>query len=91
MHCVVISDSDSSISLCNRSNEGGLFVGGPYNQEIKHDTITLTGELRKLDGEIVDCRYVDHHWIFIKVRTDRKHPNGKRCVLSKCIAAYLLF
>ena len=72
-----------SLALYNRPTEAELLVGGPFRREIKYDTIALTNDIRELDGEIIDCRYVDHHWIFLKVRKDRKHPNGKRAVLSK--------
>lgn len=50
--------------------------------EIKWETIPLTDELRKLDGCIVDCAYLDHHWVFVKQRHDRRHPNGKRALLG---------
>ena len=58
-------------------------IVGPYRKEVKYDTIALTDDLRELDGEIIDCRYVDHHWIFMKLRKDRKHPNGKRAINGK--------
>ncbi|KAI9556336.1 hypothetical protein GHT06_018910 [Daphnia sinensis] len=63
--------------------EAHLLVGGPYRTEIKWETIPLTDDLRKLDGCIVDCRYVDHHWVFVKERLDRRHPNGKSALLGK--------
>ncbi|XP_057374511.1 mRNA-capping enzyme-like [Daphnia carinata] len=63
--------------------EADLLIGGPYRTEIKWETIPLTDELRKLDGQIVDCRYVDHHWVFVKERLDRNHPNGKSALLGK--------
>ena len=69
--------------LYDRPKEGKLLIVGPYRKEVKYDTIALTDELRKLDGEIIDCRYVDHSWIFMKLRQDRKHPNGKRSVDGK--------
>lgn len=49
--------------------------------EIKWDeTILLTDEIRNLDGCIVDCRYVDQRWMFVKQRFDRNIPNGKRAL-----------
>ncbi|XP_046456075.1 mRNA-capping enzyme-like isoform X2 [Daphnia pulex] len=60
-----------------------LHVIGPYRSEIKYDTIKMTEEIKKLDGCIIDCRYFDHQWIFIKQRHDRNHPNGRRAVMGK--------
>ncbi|EFX60872.1 hypothetical protein DAPPUDRAFT_275132 [Daphnia pulex] len=43
----------------------------------------MTEEIKKLDGAIIDCRYFDHQWIFIKQRHDRNHPNGRRAITGK--------
>ena len=74
-----------------RPKEGFLYVGGPFRKEIllrekvktKYpDTLTLTDETRKLNGCIVDCRYFEHRWIFMKQRLDRNHPNSWRSVIG---------
>ena len=39
--------------------------------------------MKKLDGCIIDCRYFDHQWIFMKQRHDRNHPNGRRAIMGK--------
>lgn len=49
---------------------------------MKWETIPLTDEIRKLDGCIIDCRYEDHHWVFVKERLDRNHPNGRNALLG---------
>jgi hypothetical protein len=51
-------------------------------QEIVHGQIALTEEIKKLDGCIIDCRYFDHQWLFIKQLHDRNHPNGMRSVMG---------
>uniref|UniRef100_A0A0P5PKB4 Mrna-capping-enzyme n=1 Tax=Daphnia magna TaxID=35525 RepID=A0A0P5PKB4_9CRUS len=63
--------------------EADLLVGGPNRTEMKWETIPLTDEIRKLDGCIIDCRYEDHHWVFVKERLDRNHPNGRNALLGK--------
>jgi hypothetical protein len=45
-----------------------LHAGGPNLSEIKYDTIRLTEEIKTLDGCIIDCRYFEHQWLFIKQR-----------------------
>lgn len=61
---------------------GDLFVVGPGRIEMKYTTIDLTDDLKKMNGSIIECRYVDHHWIFVRLRNDRKHPNGRRTVIG---------
>ena len=69
----------------NRLKEAELYVVGPYRQEMLFDSILLNDEIRDLDDKVIDCLYVDHSWIFHKVRNDRKHPNGRQTVESNFI------
>ncbi|KAI9556338.1 hypothetical protein GHT06_018912 [Daphnia sinensis] len=66
--------------------EADLLIGGP-NKEKKYETIPLTDEIRKLDGRIVECRYVDHHWVFVKQRLDRDYANGRKALTGKLRAS----
>jgi len=50
---------------------------GPERQEAKYTWINLTDELRKLNGFIIDCQYVEQHWIFVRQSVDRYRPNTK--------------
>ena len=60
---------------------------GPKAIEVPQATLALTqGEMKELDGRIVDCRYVDHQWILTNVRNDRSHPNSKKCALGMSLA-----
>ena len=56
--------------------------------EIFYAPIALTDETRELDGRIIDCRYVDGHWVFRKLRHDRQHPNGLNAVLSTYLTLF---
>jgi len=51
---------------------GDLCVSeGSKRKEVKYTTIELTDELRNLDGSIIECCYVDRHWVFARKRDDR--------------------
>ncbi|EFX64763.1 hypothetical protein DAPPUDRAFT_265826 [Daphnia pulex] len=63
--------------------EAELHVGSQDRIEIKYAIIRLTDEMKMLDGCIIDCRYFEHQWIFIKQRHDRDHPNGSQAVKGK--------
>jgi len=57
---------------------GYLFAIGskPKGVETKAAySIDLTEELRALDGAIIECRYVDRRWFFVRVRNDCEYPN----------------
>ena len=66
-----------------------LLVVGPGRRDMKYDTINLTPEMKEMDGEIIECRRVDHQWIFDHLRTDRTHPNGRRAVNGIFISLWL--
>ena len=59
---------------------------GPNRMEINFASITLTDELRQLNGRIIGCTYVDNQWVFARGRHDREHPNGRIAIES--ILAY---
>jgi len=63
--------------------KGGLYVGGTGKSMDEYCEINLTEEIQEFDGKIIDCKYADNQWIFVKVRNDRQHPNGRRTVVSK--------
>lgn len=63
-----------------RIKQAELHVVGPGMKEICFDTIALTDEIIQYDGCIIACKYIDHQWIFKRVRRDRSHPNGRRTV-----------
>jgi hypothetical protein len=62
---------------------GRLYVGGPKLQFILHDTVELTEELKQANNCIIEMKYVDHQWKFLRIREDRKHPNGIRALTEK--------
>lgn len=56
---------------------------GPEQKEMQFKSIELTDELMTMDGSIIECRYTDRrNWNFVRVRTDRKLPNGLHTITS---------
>jgi hypothetical protein len=65
-----------------------LHAGGAYphmKSEFFFDTVPLTEEIRGLDGHIIECRFVDRQWVFVRQRNDRLHPNGRNTIFSEFI------
>ena len=54
-----------------------LFTNGPYDEAVKFkSTIEWREELKAMDaGSIIDCRYLDGQWIYLRANTDRELPN----------------
>ena len=63
-------------------------VGYPQRSESFFDTIPLTEEIRGLDDQIIECRYVDRQWVFVRQRNDRLHPNGRNAIFSEFICIF---
>jgi len=53
---------------------------GPNKGEKKYASILLTDEMRDKSGSIIECRFVDQNWIFVRERTDRSRPNGRKTI-----------
>lgn len=52
---------------------GHLYVGSlntPFSQ------IKITKELRELDNKIIECKWENNQWIFMRQRTDKSFPNA---------------
>lgn len=52
---------------------GHLFVGkrdGPFA------SMKYTKELKDLDGKIIECKFEDQQWKFMRERTDKSFPNS---------------
>lgn len=60
---------------------GLLYVGGldaPFSQ------MKLTKELRELDNKIIECKYENNAWVFMRERTDKSFPNSFNTAKSVC-------
>lgn len=58
---------------------GFLYVGGfdPSFARMKY-----TKELEKYDGKIIECRFENNTWIFMRERTDKSFPNSYKTARS---------
>lgn len=64
---------------------GLLFVGShdrPFGQ------IKLTKELRELDNKIIECKYENNAWVFMRERTDKSFPNSYNTAISMAYLPY---
>ncbi|KAG5318222.1 MCE1 enzyme, partial [Pseudoatta argentina] len=60
---------------------GHLFVGGlntPYG------TIKITKHMRDLDNAIVECKFENGQWVFMRQRIDKSFPNSIKTAESVC-------
>ena len=51
-----------------------MYVGGldvPFGMIHK-----VTKDLRQYNGKIIECKYVNGSWVFMRERTDKSFPNS---------------
>lgn len=65
---------------------GLLFVG---NHDAAFAKIKLTKELKDLNGKIIECKYENNGWAFMRERIDKSYPNSYNTAMCECI--FLLF
>lgn len=72
-----------SISRLLTKKVGFLYVGGfdPSFARMKY-----TKELEKYDGKIIECRFENNTWIFMRERTDKSFPNSYKTARCKYIS-----
>ena len=63
---------ESGLGLLPRTI-GQLFVGGldrPFSE------MKVKGELKELHNKIIECKWENNQWVFMRERTDKSFPNG---------------
>lgn len=60
---------------------GRLYVCGP---DTFFSTIKLTKDLREMNNKIIECKYVDGKWIYMRERTDKSFPNSLKTAEAVC-------
>ncbi|XP_055628803.1 mRNA-capping enzyme [Toxorhynchites rutilus septentrionalis] len=60
---------------------GCLYVGG---FERPFSNIKLNKELRELDNKIIECKFENNAWVFMRERTDKSFPNSYNTARSVC-------
>lgn len=61
------------------SKIGYLYVGG------KHDPFArmkYTKELKNMDGKIIECKFENGNWKFMRERTDKSFPNALKTAMG---------
>ncbi|XP_055325862.1 mRNA-capping enzyme-like [Sitodiplosis mosellana] len=59
---------------------GNLYVGGleqPFAQFPK-----LSTQIKQLDGKIIECKFEDNQWKFMRERTDKSFPNSFKTAMA---------
>ena len=55
---------------------GHLYVGQSKDFSGTFSTMKATKVLKELDGKIIECKWENNQWIFMRERTDKSFPNG---------------
>jgi len=58
---------------------GHLYVGGmdtPLGQ------MKVKGELKEMNNKIVECKWENNQWVFMRERTDKSFPNGYKTAMG---------
>lgn len=67
---------------------GKLFVGKP---EKLFSTMKVSKNMKHLDNKIIECKYQDGRWQFMRERTDKSFPNGFETAKCKYLLNLFLF
>lgn len=65
---------------------GHLYVG---SMDAPFASMKITKEIKHLDNKIIECKFENNQWMFMKERTDKSYPNsyttaqGKKHFLRK--------
>ncbi|KAF5274946.1 hypothetical protein FQR65_LT04287 [Abscondita terminalis] len=60
---------------------GHLYVG---QQDIPFAVMKFTKEIKDLHNKIIECKYEDHQWKFMRERTDKSFPNSRTTATAVC-------
>jgi len=70
--------TESGLGLLTRT-VGHLYVGGcntPFA------AMKMTKEIKNMDGKIIECKWQNDQWIFMRERTDKSFPNGYKTAIG---------
>lgn len=65
---------------------GYLFVGG-YSQPFSQ--MKITKEIKDMDNRIIECKFENNQWKFMRERTDKSYPNAYSTAMGKFLQLYL--
>lgn len=72
-----------NVLSCLTEKNGYLFVGSCDTPFAK---IKYTKFLKDLDGKIIECKFENNSWVYMRERTDKSFPNSYNTAMCKSIA-----
>lgn len=66
---------------CVPKKVGWLYVGG-YDHPFGKIKVSQT--IRELDGKIIECKWENNQWVFMRERTDKSFPNSHKTAVGEC-------
>ncbi|XP_037799938.1 mRNA-capping enzyme-like [Penaeus monodon] len=63
------------------TTEGDLYVGG---LDAPFATIKPTKGLKEYNNKIIECKYENNKWVFMRERTDKSFPNSYTTAMAVC-------
>lgn len=70
-----------SVSFASMLTEKlGLLFVGQYDQPFA--SIKYTKYLKELDGKIIECKFENNSWTFMRERTDKSFPNSHNTAMG---------
>jgi mRNA-capping enzyme len=61
---------------------GHLFVGG---QDRPFAVIKYSSVIKDLDNKIIECKFENNSWVFMRERVDKSFPNSYKTAICKYI------
>ncbi len=52
--------------------------------DLPYGKIKVNKTLRDLNGRIIECKWENNEWKFMRERTDKSYPNALRTAVSVC-------
>jgi len=69
---------ESGLGLLPRTI-GHLYVGG---MDQPFDQMKVKGEVKEMNNKIIECKWENSQWVFMRERTDKSFPNGYNTALG---------
>lgn len=83
-----LNSVDFKLKIVTESGEGivprkvgHLYVGG---SDMPYGIMEFSKQIKGLDNAIIECKYENGKWVFMRERTDKSFPNSVNTALSVC-------
>lgn len=85
---LTLNSVDFKLRLAEESGQGvlkrkicQLFVGG---LELPFALMPYTKAMKDLNNQIIECKFENNRWVFMRQRTDKSYPNSYNTAVSVC-------